>query len=130
MSGWTSPATGRVDGVQRVCAFWSVSRSTFYARKAAGSGVDHPRRGPRPVLSDVQLAERIRETCSETEERWGFRGEGRGGRASRTFDTAEQLRQALQDFRTTYNNNWMLGRWGHRTPATVRHTLTPSKAAA
>ena len=47
-----------------------------------------------------------------------------------TYDTAEELRQALQSFRTTYNDHWMLGRWGHRTPSTVRHTLTPSKAAA
>ena len=46
-----------------------------------------------------------------------------------TLDTAEQLLQALRSFRTTYNNHWMLGRWGHRTPSTVRRTLTPSRAA-
>jgi putative transposase len=300
VSGWTSPATGRLYGVQRVCATWRIPRSTYYARKAAEREAEPCRRGPRPVLSDAELAERIRTTCEETEERWGFRGEGyrkvhrrlhvAGVRASkhrvlrvmrehdllaqrtsrrqrgpkvhdgtivtevpndmwgtdatmtwtrqdgyvwvflavdhcnseligvhasisgtryealepirqavrehvgkveqdvalgialrhdhgsqymsrvfqqelrflgitstpsyvgtpegngvsermvrtikeqllwvRTFDTAEQLRHALQDFRTTYNNHWMLGRWGHSTPSSVRHTLTPSKAAA
>jgi len=38
----------------------------------------------------------------------------------RTFDTAEDQRVALQAFRRDYNENWLVGRWTHRTPAVVR----------
>ncbi len=48
----------------------------------------------------------------------------------RTFDTVEELRAALQAFRDTYNDNWLLGRWRHRTPAVVRAELTTLQAAA
>jgi putative transposase len=76
VSGWSSPSTERRYGIQRVCATWCVPRSTFYAQKTAQGARDPRRRGPTPVLSDVALVERIEAVCSETEERWGFRGEG------------------------------------------------------
>jgi putative transposase len=37
-----------------------------------------------------------------------------------TFDTIEELRQALVDFARHYNETWLVARHGHRTPAQVR----------
>ena len=39
----------------------------------------------------------------------------------RRFETIEELRQALQDFKETYNQNWIIERHGYRTPAQVRN---------
>ena len=47
-----------------------------------------------------------------------------------TFDTVEELRAALQALRDTYNDNWLLGRWRHRTPTAVRAELTTHQAVA
>jgi transposase InsO family protein len=38
----------------------------------------------------------------------------------RTFDTVEQLRLALLDFRKTYNTTWIVERLGYKTPEQVR----------
>ena len=38
----------------------------------------------------------------------------------RTFETAEELRLALLDFKQLYNDQWLLERHGWRTPAQVR----------
>jgi len=38
----------------------------------------------------------------------------------RTFDTLEELQEALRSFRTWYNANGLLQRHGHRTPQEVR----------
>jgi transposase InsO family protein len=38
----------------------------------------------------------------------------------RTFRTVEDLRLALIDFKQTYNENWLIGRHGHRSPAQFR----------
>ncbi len=38
----------------------------------------------------------------------------------RPFDTVEELRLALQAFRQTYNQTWIIERHGYRTPAQVR----------
>ena len=38
----------------------------------------------------------------------------------RTFDTIEELRAALLDFATRYNETWLVARHGYRTPAQVR----------
>src|SRR3954452_9104158 len=38
----------------------------------------------------------------------------------RTFDTVEELRQALLDFREIYNTTWLIERHGFQTPAAVR----------
>jgi putative transposase len=38
----------------------------------------------------------------------------------RRFETVEELRRALQQFRRTYNQSWIVERHGYRTPAQVR----------
>jgi putative transposase len=38
-----------------------------------------------------------------------------------TFDTVEDLRLALHEFRRQYNETWLIGRHGYKTPAQVRH---------
>ena len=47
-----------------------------------------------------------------------------------TFDTLEELRQALLAFKDTYNTTWLIGRLGHRTPAAVRRDLLSPAALA
>lgn len=37
-----------------------------------------------------------------------------------TFDTVEELRRALVEFASHYNETWLVARHGHRTPARVR----------
>ena len=46
----------------------------------------------------------------------------------RTFDTVEDLRLALLEFRDTYNTTWLIQRLGYRTPEQARHDQ-PSTAA-
>ena len=49
----------------------------------------------------------------------------------RTFGTVEQLRQALLEFRRTYNSTWLIERHGFRTPDAVRRDqLSPAALAA
>ena len=38
----------------------------------------------------------------------------------KTFDTIEELRAALIEFATRYNETWLVARHGYRTPAQVR----------
>ena len=38
----------------------------------------------------------------------------------RTFETAEELRLALLEFKRRYNGEWLIERHGYRTPAQVR----------
>jgi transposase InsO family protein len=38
----------------------------------------------------------------------------------RTFATVEELAEALREFKRTYNERWLIGRHGHRTPSQVR----------
>ena len=38
-----------------------------------------------------------------------------------TFDTVEDLRLALCEFQRRYNETWLIGRHGYKTPAQVRH---------
>jgi len=38
----------------------------------------------------------------------------------RTFQTVEELRQALLEFKETYNHQWIIERLGYRTPAQAR----------
>jgi len=48
-----------------------------------------------------------------------------------TFDTIEDLRQALLDFRQTYNTTWLIERHGFVTPAAFRQSqLQPAALAA
>ena len=48
----------------------------------------------------------------------------------RTFDTVEQLRLALLDFRETYNATWLIERHGFRPPAAIRQEQLSSAALA
>ena len=49
----------------------------------------------------------------------------------RSFDTVEELRRALLDFRRRYNESWLVERHGYRTPAQVRaEQLQPAALAA
>jgi putative transposase len=49
----------------------------------------------------------------------------------RRFETIEDLRQALIEFKDRYNRTWIVERHGYRTPAQVRHEqLHPAALAA
>jgi putative transposase len=48
----------------------------------------------------------------------------------RTFDTVEELRLALLEFKERYNRAWLCERHGHPTPAAVRARSTRRLAAA
>jgi len=48
----------------------------------------------------------------------------------RTFDTVEQLRLALHDWLAVYNEQWLIERHGHITPAAARRALLAEKPAA
>ncbi len=47
-----------------------------------------------------------------------------------TFDTVEQLRLALLDFREVYNTTRIIQRLGYRTPAAARQALLSPAALA
>ncbi len=49
----------------------------------------------------------------------------------RHFDTVEELRKALLEFKEIYNRQWIIGRHGYKTPSQVREKQTaPEKYAA
>src|SRR4029078_8866493 len=48
----------------------------------------------------------------------------------RTFDSVEELRQALLVFRELYNTTWLIERHGFRTPAAARQSQLSSMALA
>jgi len=48
----------------------------------------------------------------------------------RTFETVEELRQALLAFRETYNEHWLIQRHGHRSPARFRRDQLDSQPMA
>ena len=49
----------------------------------------------------------------------------------RTFDTVEELRLALIEFREVYNTTWLIERHGFRPPAAIRaEQLSPAAKAA
>jgi transposase InsO family protein len=48
----------------------------------------------------------------------------------KTFATIEELNLALKTFQNHYNQNWLIGRHGHRPPATVRQDLLGQGKAA
>ena len=47
-----------------------------------------------------------------------------------TFETVEELRLALHAFQRQYNETWLIGRHGYKTPAQVRHEQQCVLAAA
>jgi transposase InsO family protein len=60
--------------INRVCRLLKVSRATLYRHRRPA--VVHERRGPKPEVTDSDLAERIRDILAERERVHGFRGEG------------------------------------------------------
>jgi transposase InsO family protein len=48
----------------------------------------------------------------------------------RTFDTVEELRRALLEFRETYNSTWLIERHGFRPPDAVRRDRLSTAAHA
>jgi transposase InsO family protein len=48
----------------------------------------------------------------------------------RTFATVADLVEASREFRRAYNERWLIGRHGHRTPSQVRRDLAGRKSAA
>jgi len=48
----------------------------------------------------------------------------------RSFDTIEELRQALLEFRQTYNATWLIERHGFLTPAQFRQKQLQTAAIA
>jgi transposase InsO family protein len=47
----------------------------------------------------------------------------------KTFDTIEELRAALVEFATRYNETWLVARHGYKTPAQVRAEQTTPQPA-
>jgi transposase InsO family protein len=76
MSQTASAETGKAYGVERVCQVWEQARSTFYDRQEraqkAAEGLKPGKRGPKPLVSDEELLERIRSDLAASP----FRGEG------------------------------------------------------
>lgn len=48
----------------------------------------------------------------------------------RSFETVEELRLALLAFKERYNQQWLVERHGHRTPAAVRDALRSTTGVA
>jgi transposase InsO family protein len=48
----------------------------------------------------------------------------------RTFETVEELRLALHEWLEVYNEQWLIERHSHRSPAQVRRDLLASSVAA
>jgi putative transposase len=48
----------------------------------------------------------------------------------RTFETIEELRHAMLQFRDTYNTSWLIERHGLISPAAFRQTLLQPQAKA
>jgi transposase InsO family protein len=77
---------------QRELAFLGIKSSPSYVREPQGNGI----------------AERFVRTLKENL-LWVHH-----------FETVEELRLALLEFQETYNNHWMIGRHGYKTPAQVK----------
>src|SRR5918911_2897238 len=93
----------RSDAFQRELAFLGIASSPAFVRAPEGNG----------------CAERFIRTLKENL-LW-----------VRTFDTVEELRQALLVFRAVYNTTWLIERHGFQTPAAVRQSqLSPAAMAA
>ena len=62
MSSAISDTTGFRYGIQRVCAVWEQTRSTFYGRRSRLSSNGRPSgsRGPKPVVPDGELLDHVR----------------------------------------------------------------------
>ena len=90
------------DDFQQEVAFFGIESSPSFVREPEGNGV----------------AERFIRTLKENL-LW-----------VRSFDTIEELRLALLEFKQTYNEQWMLEKYHYRSPAQVRRDLARLDAAA
>jgi len=79
MSEVLSAVTGKAYGAERVCAAWDMPRSTYYHQLAATQAAAavtpalvSRRRGPKPIVSDDDLLQHIRDDLANSP----FRGEG------------------------------------------------------
>jgi len=74
MSAATSPSTGLLYGVERVCRLFETPRSTFYAHQQPAPAEKPPpqRRGPKPEVSDDELLTYVKADLERTH----FRAEG------------------------------------------------------
>jgi transposase InsO family protein len=83
------------DDFQKEVAFLGIESSPSFVREPEGNGV----------------AERFIRTLKENF-LW-----------VRSFETIEELREALLEFKRTYNEQWMLEKYDYRSPAQVRRDL-------
>ena len=90
------------DDFQQEIAFFGIESSPSFVREPEGNGV----------------AERFIRTLKENL-LWG-----------RSFETIEELRLALLEFKRTDNEQWMLEKYAYRSPAQVRRDLVGLDAAA
>ena len=90
------------DDFQQEVAFFGIESSPSFVREPEGNGV----------------AERFIRTLKENV------------LGVRSFDTIEELRLALLEFKRTYNEQWMLEKYNYRSPAQVRRDLVGLDAAA
>ena len=90
------------DYFQQAVAFFGIESSPSFVREPEGNGV----------------AERFIRTLKENL-LW-----------VRSFETIEELRLALLEFKRTYNEQWMLEKYDYRSPAQVRRDLLGLDAAA
>ena len=90
------------DDFQQAVAFFGIESSPSFVREPEGNGV----------------AERFIRTLKENL-LW-----------VRSFDTIEELRLALLEFKRTYNEQWMLEKSHYRSPAQVRRDFVGLDAAA
>ena len=90
------------DDFQQEVAFFGIESSPSFVREPEGNGV----------------AERIIRTLKENL------------LLVRSFETIEELRLALLEFKRTYNEQWMLEKYAYRSPAQVRRDLVGLDAAA
>ena len=90
------------DDFQQEVAFFGIESSPSFVREPEGNGV----------------AERFIRTLKENV-LW-----------VRSFETIEELRLALLEFKRTYNEQWMLEKYDYRSPAQVRRDFVGLDAAA
>ena len=90
------------DDFQQEVAFFGIESSPSFVREPEGNGV----------------AERFIRTLKENL-LW-----------VRSFETIEDLRLALLEFKRTYNEQWMLEKYHYRSPAQVRRDLVGLAKAA
>ncbi len=77
MSATHSSSVNRPYGVARVCRAWGIARSTYYDwHKRRRGEMSQGRRGPKPLVPDDELVERIRAIHGHLEQEHGIRGEG------------------------------------------------------